>query len=98
MSYSYDHICKAYHRIVAGQDIFVFTYETPARYLLNGYSNLIGIPYNDEDDAENPKGDKSGLSDVPPPSDDPAVANPYVFRPTHCRGSSATSTSIETYM
>lgn len=72
--------------------------DIAAHYLPNGYSDLTGISYNDEDNAKILVGDEGSLSDIPLSSNDPATTNPNTSRPTYCCGFVTTSTSRETYM
>lgn len=98
MSYSFNNTQKAYCRVIAEHDIYVYIYDTLAHYLLNGYFGLTEIPYNDEDDVEVLDGDDGRPSDISLPSNDPIVTDSCAFRSTHRCGSSAKSTSIKTYM
>lgn len=79
LPYSFDDTRKAYHCMIARQDVYVFTCHTRARYLLNGYSEPTGIPYNDKDDVEVLNSDKGNPSDIPPLSDDPIIADLGTF-------------------
>lgn len=75
MFYSFDKTRKAYHCVVAGYDIFIYTWDILTHYLLDEYFGLTGIPHNDEEDAEIPWGDEGSPSDAPLPSDDFAIAD-----------------------
>lgn len=73
---------------------------TLACYVPDGYFRLIGIPYNDEDDAKIPQDDKGDHSDALLPFDNPTIVNPGASssNPTHRCGSTSSSTSMESYM
>lgn len=97
VTYSFDETYKAYHWVIAEQDFYVYSFDTPTCYLPNGYLGPTRIPDNDKDDVNAPEGDDARPSDVPPLFDNPITTNPSSSWPTcHC-GSFTLSISIETY-
>lgn len=72
--------------MVARHNVFMYTQDISVCYLPDGYFGVIGIPSNDEEDVEIPKGNEGSLSDVPSPSNDTIVANPSASSspPTNC--------------
>lgn len=97
MSLSFDDTWKAYHQVIDGQDVYVYSHSAPIYYLLDGFSRPSGIPHHIEKVADILESDEDTL----PFFDNPIDADPNTSgsKPARHRGPAALSTaSIEHYM
>lgn len=98
MGYPMDDRLQAYHKIIFGQHIYVYSYQTPAEFLPKGYCGPSGIPHNMK-----PVVDPDIVEDVPPPFGDPMDIDleASTSQPAHRRALTivvATATSFEPYL
>lgn len=62
MHYLWDDMRKAYHCYIASDDIYIYSHDTPIKYLLKGYASLFGAPLGDDDDLPIDEGSLSDAS------------------------------------
>lgn len=78
MHYIWDETRKAYHYWIAGEDIYVYSYDTLAEHLLEGYAGLVRVLPSDDDLST----EDAGSSDVPSRKNDP-LANAHAPHSSH---------------